>query len=142
MIRAYIGEDIIGRSLAISLVEENEGSYPSSILRISEPSSDNATYRWEPIGDPGTEIAPTLRLRDVDARALLEALVRHYNGAEDTRALRRDYDAERKRVDQLVATLGTVVTGLAQPQAERPRMAGAADGPRLTIRNEPGGFNA
>lgn len=127
MIRAYIGEDRIGRSLAISLIDENEGDHPTAILRISDASTDNPVYRWEPLGEPtGAEIAPTLRLRDIDARALLDALARHYHGAEDTRALRRDYDAERKRTDQLTATLGVIATRLAEMPGVVPAHHGEA----------------
>jgi hypothetical protein len=62
--------------------------------------------------DRGWEIVPenvqpeaTLRLRGEEARALLEALVRHYQGTEDTRMLRKDYDAERARVDKFIDSL-------------------------------------
>jgi hypothetical protein len=33
---------------------------------------------------------------------VLDALVRYYQGAEDTRTLRQDYDAERARVDKFI----------------------------------------
>jgi hypothetical protein len=46
-----------------------------------------------------------LVLTDDMARALLTALIRHYDGGEDARSLRRDYDAERKRVDVFIAHL-------------------------------------
>jgi hypothetical protein len=46
-----------------------------------------------------------LRLREDLARALLTALLKHFDGGEDTRNLRRDYDAERKRVDTFIAHL-------------------------------------
>lgn len=40
------------------------------------------------------------------ARALYEALADHYGHAgHDIRALRKDYDAERKRVDQFISAL-------------------------------------
>jgi hypothetical protein len=45
-------------------------------------------------------------LPDDAARALYEALGRHYGGTgADVTALRRDYDAERKRVDGFIAHL-------------------------------------
>ena len=46
-----------------------------------------------------------LSVREDHARALLQALVEHFQGAEDTRALRRDYDHEKQRVDRLVDAL-------------------------------------
>jgi len=43
-----------------------------------------------------------LRLNEEEARALYEALADYFGGTgHDTRALRRDYDDERKRVDRL-----------------------------------------
>jgi hypothetical protein len=44
-----------------------------------------------------------LRLPDDVARALYEALADHYgHSGHDTRALRKDYEAERARVDKLI----------------------------------------
>ncbi|MFF5261349.1 hypothetical protein ACFY4C_20595 [Actinomadura viridis] len=111
MIRAYIREDIAGMTLAITLVQESEGR-TRHILRIVEGGS-NTILGWEELPDhPDPNIDPTLRLRDSEAHALLEALTSHYKGAEDTRALRRDYDAERERVDRLTETLGAIVGNL------------------------------
>lgn len=45
---------------------------------------------------------PSLRLPDDMARALLDALSAHYGGTTDVRTLRKDYDAERSRVDRLL----------------------------------------
>ena len=45
-----------------------------------------------------------LRLQDDDARALYEGLAEFFGHAgHDTRALRKDYDAERARVDKFIA---------------------------------------
>jgi len=47
-----------------------------------------------------------LTLSDDDARALYEALADHFgHSGHDTRSLRKDYDAERKRVDDLIRHL-------------------------------------
>jgi hypothetical protein len=44
-----------------------------------------------------------LRLSNEDARAVYEALAEHFGHAgHDMRALRQDYDAERKRVDTFI----------------------------------------
>lgn len=48
---------------------------------------------------------PTMRLTDGMARALLDALVQHYGGHSNLLSLRRDYDAERARVDKMIAHL-------------------------------------
>jgi hypothetical protein len=50
----------------------------------------------------GVQLEPTLSLREESARALLQALLRYYQGGDDLRALRKDYDAERARVDKLI----------------------------------------
>jgi hypothetical protein len=67
---------------------------------------------WETF-QPNTEVEPTFALRDEESRALLEALVRHYQGAEDTRALRKDYDAALKRADAKDALVADVLRTLA-----------------------------
>lgn len=53
---------------------------------------------------------PTLRLTDDMARALLDALVQHYGGHSNVQTLRRDYDAERARVDKMTAALISIAT--------------------------------
>lgn len=113
MIRAYVREDFLGMSLAVTLIREGDGGLnPPTILRL--PEGENRFARWENLPEqPGTDIAPTLRLGEDEARALLDVLARHFGGAEDTRALRRDYDAERTRVDQLTASLIGVTHALA-----------------------------
>ena len=53
---------------------------------------------------------PDLFLDQDAARALYEALADHFgHGGTDTRALRRDYEAERKRVDKMIDTVLDVV---------------------------------
>lgn len=45
-----------------------------------------------------------LRVSEDDARAIYEALADHFgHNGHDTRALRKDYDAERARVDKLIS---------------------------------------
>lgn len=51
-----------------------------------------------------------LVLTDEDARALLTALLHYYDGGEDTRTLRKDYDAERARVDRLIDTITRIAS--------------------------------
>jgi hypothetical protein len=47
-----------------------------------------------------------LHIREDDARAIYEALAEHFgHNGHDVRALRKDYDAERSRVDRLIAHL-------------------------------------
>lgn len=46
-----------------------------------------------------------LRITELVAKALLEALAEHFGGTGDTRTLRKDYEAERARVDRLLEKL-------------------------------------
>ena len=46
-----------------------------------------------------------LHLDEDIARAMYEALARHFGGSPDALSMRKDYDAERKRVDQFIAHL-------------------------------------
>jgi len=48
---------------------------------------------------------PSLRLEDGAARALLDALAAYFGGTGELQTLRRDYEAERKRVDRFIEHL-------------------------------------
>ncbi|TDD97627.1 hypothetical protein [Actinomadura rubrisoli] len=118
MIRAFIREDLPGMFLEIALIQVSD-DMPRRILRIDEAGA-NTTYRWEDLPDRPTNVAPTLQLGDSEARALLEALGRHYSGGSDVRALRADLDYERKRVDELIALMGAVIANGIQRPPRRP----------------------
>ncbi len=119
MIRAIIHPAWDSFGVAVSIVQQwTEDASPVSILRL-RPLDDGKTARyaeWEE-HQPGAMVEPTMVLDDETARPLLDALTRHYCGAEDTRALRRDYEAERKRVDGLIGDLAAVTRALAEPQS-------------------------
>jgi hypothetical protein len=118
MIRAYIREDLPGMFLEIALIQLAD-DVPRRILRVVDGSA--GVYRWEDLPDePTRDLAPTLQLGDSEARALLEALARHYGGADDVRALRRDYDAERKRDDTLTSALTGVTLALSSADKAEP----------------------
>lgn len=78
---------------------------------VTGPSPTVLTWQQpgvELLGEGGA--APSaeawLHLQEDDARAIYEALADHFGHAgHDTRALRKDYDAERARVDKLLAHL-------------------------------------
>jgi hypothetical protein len=63
---------------------------------------------YDPV-DLGVEVHPTIRLEDGMARALLDALLRYYQGSGDYHTLRKDYLDERARVDRLTNTLASAV---------------------------------
>ncbi len=62
---------------------------------------------WTSITE-GEQYEPTLRLDDDAARSLMYELSKMYGGGDDTRQLRKDYDAERGRVDRLMATVSEI----------------------------------
>lgn len=113
MIKVYVSEpwsDVFG--LRVFIIDQHENG-PSRIFRPGEHRS----MRWEALPEPAVETEPSFILPEESGRALLDALVRHYQGAEDTRALRQDYNAERKRVDELTRTLGDVARTLTAKHA-------------------------
>lgn len=111
MIRVYINGDFIVGGIAIRIALEQEGDYGNPPERRIMHFGEHGYAASEPI-DPTSAlpVAPTLTLDDDTARALLEELTRHYHGADDTRALRRDYDNERGRVDKLTDALIGITT--------------------------------
>lgn len=108
MIKVYIQEPYSGPFGMKVFVIDRHKDIPDRILRYEE-----GYMKWDSLEPEGIEVAPTFTLPEDTGRVLLEALMQHYQGSEDTRALRRDYDAERKRVDELVKTLGDVTKALA-----------------------------
>jgi hypothetical protein len=114
VIRAYVQENYTGFSVAVSVVmHPQEGSYETR-PRILRLGTRDRTQGWEEIPDPNGAIEPTFTLGPDEARAVLDALTVHYHGAEDTRALRRDYDHERGRVDGLIRTVSTIAASVAE----------------------------
>lgn len=117
MIRAHIGQLFMGDAIEVFIVDHRDDS-----RRLMHYTHENNALHWEEIGVEANYAAdeahhkPTVVLPYDSGRALLEALVHHYQGAEDTRALRRDYDAERKRVDEQAKTLADIARTLAMAQ--------------------------
>jgi hypothetical protein len=116
MIKVYLKETPFTYGLAVFVVDEVRAGYRRLLqggeggalsVRWIELQHDDAVF----VEDP----APTIVLPEDSGRALLDALVRHYQGAEDTRQLRRDYDNERMRVDNLTNAL----VDIARASAER-----------------------
>lgn len=107
MIDVLLGEDYFGYELKVLVVNRQEGARDTA-LRVLE----DGRPEWKEI-DPHEAVCPTFLLPYDTGRALLNALTRHYHGADDTRALRRDYDAERARVDKQGELIGDVLRTLA-----------------------------
>lgn len=100
--KAHIEDDWQRDGVRIALVTDHGGLdrtlYDfSGVIGVRYQADDSAMVR--------NDDAP-LSLPNDAARALYEALADHFgHGGHDTRALRRDYDAERKRVDLLIDNL-------------------------------------
>ena len=62
-----------------------------------------------------SEPAVTIALDDDEARALLDALLRHYQGASDMHTVRSDLLHERARVDKLTEAIIRIASPHANP---------------------------
>jgi hypothetical protein len=115
VIRAYVHDNYAfgGLGVAISIVNHPPEGSMDVRPRLLHLGGGPFTVAWNEIPADGAITEPTLTLGSDEARALLDALTRHYQGAEDTRALRRDYDGERKRVDTMIDHLAAVTRMLA-----------------------------
>ena len=112
MIRAYAHPERFGDVIALSLVRTPEpGDFETQprVLRLGKSDNCFQTFTWETF-EPHATVEPTLRLGMEEVLALAGALAELQHGTSEQRALRADYDAERKRVDRLIETLSTVAT--------------------------------
>ncbi|WP_188187502.1 hypothetical protein [Nonomuraea sp. SYSU D8015] len=100
MIKAYVRDHDFGRETRFYIVQQDDNG-PTKILRMVEPPD---VYRWEDI-DEAAESYPSFALPVQAAHSLLDALYEVYGGTSDARQLRKDYEAERGRVDRLIGML-------------------------------------
>ena len=119
MIRAHVTDNMAagGMSVSVSLImAPPEGALDCKprILRLPGKDEPKWNVTWDDF-DPYDPVEPSFTLDIEAARALLDALSHRFDGAEDTRALRRDYDAERKRTDKLTDALIGLAHELAAP---------------------------
>lgn len=113
-VQAFISDDYVGMRVRIAIVQDFGAGRPSHILRHAA----SGHHEWVELGEDAP-VEPTLTLSTHEAVAVLDALTRHFHGAEDTRALRRDYDAERRRVDEQAKVIADVARALAGKEAGR-----------------------
>jgi len=97
---AHIETDFIGQGIAVNVIRRN-GDRVDVMLDLG---SENTFPVWQTVAE-GTQAPPGLRIPDDVAKALLDALLDHYRGGHDARELRKDYDAERARVDIFIKHL-------------------------------------
>ena len=117
-IRARIADNFLDDGIAVRVTQDHDGGYSGMPSRMVMRITPEGRATWEPYDEPSALPASggshlTMTMPEDVARALLDALTRWYHGAEDTRALRRDYDAERQRVDKLT---DAVIGIAARPQ--------------------------
>lgn len=99
--RARVEFDPSAMGVRIALLRENGAS--RSLFQWEHPSL-RSFDAGDVLGEPS--VNDWLHLDEDDARALYEALAGYFgHSGHDTRALRQDYDAERGRVDRLIAHL-------------------------------------
>ena len=113
MIRAYVTVQPMAYLLAVSIVRHVEDdSSRAHVLHLSGGENGSTRQSWDLI-ESGDAVAPTFILAMDEAQALLAALHNHFQGLDDQRALRADYDAERRRVDKLTEAVIEIATGRA-----------------------------
>ena len=92
----HIADDWLRSGVAIHMADRNE-------REMVLYDFGGVTLRTVPTDSPLEDDHQPLYLSTEAARALYEALADHFgHSGHDTRALRRDYDAERKRVDLFI----------------------------------------
>lgn len=98
--KAIVQDDWQRDGIKVAVIRERHGRRELLTWTLGEVRVlEEATYD-RPEDDPESY----LHIQEDDARALYEALADHFGHAgHDIRALRKDYDAERKRVDGLIA---------------------------------------
>lgn len=116
MIKVYIGDSSLFAidQVPVFITMEWAGdisSPPSRRVMHYRPAAEDAapesadwSTSWDEV-EPGAMVAPTLLLGEDAARALLDALVRRYEGASDMHTVRSDLLHERGRVDKLTSGL-------------------------------------
>jgi hypothetical protein len=93
--RARVEDDIMRDGVAVWLADGHPGH------RLL---AEAVEIRWSTSGEATTAVIaePTFRLPEGVARALLDALAAHFGGAPEVQTLRKDYIAERARVDKMI----------------------------------------
>ncbi len=97
--RAIVRDDLLRRGVTVVLGR----LLPDGAVSIQRPNG-MVEYASGAMVDEGE---PTLRIDEDMARALLDALAEHFGGTAEVQTLRKDYLAERARVDLLIKHLTT-----------------------------------
>lgn len=100
MFKARIADDFAADGCAIWLYTEWEQGKRNVLHFSPDGASGRNGMQWEAT-EPGALVPPTMKLPDDAARVLLDALLRHYQGASDMHTVRADLLHERGRADKL-----------------------------------------
>lgn len=111
MIRTHVHEDVTAMNVAISIIAHPGEGVTPQILRYAPGGYTS----WEDVPTDGQPVTPSLTLGQFEARSVLDVVMAHFHGTDDARALRRDYDAERARVDKLTDAVIGMAYVLAAP---------------------------
>lgn len=93
--RARVEADFAGDGVAVWLGRKLETGFVTV-----EPT--NLVMQVRDAGSVAVANEPAFRLPEDLARALLDALATHFGGVSEVQSLRRDYLAERARVDKMI----------------------------------------
>jgi hypothetical protein len=93
--KVYVEKSFSANGIAVHLGRQTEHG-----LLVLKP----VTIDWE-LATPSVSSEPAFYLDEEMARALMEALVKHFDFNLDTSTARRDYLYERGRVDVLTAAI-------------------------------------
>ncbi len=109
MMHVHIGHDRMSQVMDITVFYKEDRAY--RILQVVD-----GRMEWNEVRENEAvqaDTPPTVQLPHEAGRVLLDELIRYFHGSEDTRALRRDYDAERKRVDDQARVIASIAQTLA-----------------------------
>lgn len=98
-IKVYTSDWLVMDGLKVAVVMGNEAE-GRRLLRFRE----DGTGIWVPVEEMVVQ-EPTMILQDDIARALLDSLTRHYQGASDLHTVRADLIHHRERHDRVVDAL-------------------------------------
>lgn len=101
--RAHVKGDWVRDGVAIAIVTHRRGDGHNVVRQWTDVYREYEPHEAISDHEDGGN-ADWLRIPEREARALYESLAEHFgHTGNDVRALRRDYEAERGRVDKFIA---------------------------------------
>jgi hypothetical protein len=107
-IRVQISDMMLIDGIAVRM-SLRYGQESLKVMRIT----DLGLTRFEEI-DPGVSTGATFQVTHEFGRALLDALLRYYQGATDMHTVRSDLLHERSRVDKMLVTISEIAKASSQ----------------------------